>query len=111
MKIATIVALCRQLVGISPGSQVKNQLNAGGSHRLSRRAATGIMWIAVYELELLAYVGYGSVNTADNNARRRVYNRYQTANVWSGLWAVYTTIATDARDRTVKIGQLVNDTK
>jgi len=43
IKIATKVALCRQLVGISPGSshatQV-NQLNAGGSHRLPRRAAT-----------------------------------------------------------------------
>ena len=37
MKIATKVTPCRQLVGISPGSQVKNQLNAGGSHRLSPR--------------------------------------------------------------------------
>jgi len=40
MKIAIEVAPCRQLVGISPWSQAKNQLNAGGSHRLSQRAAT-----------------------------------------------------------------------
>jgi len=29
---------------ISPGFQVKNQLNAGGSHRLSRRAATVVIY-------------------------------------------------------------------